>query len=289
MRYTVFEIMVLFLGLVVLSSCTQKATSEIEWASSLEEAFQLASENDQPIIAEFWSERCSWCERLEDSTFTHKSVIDLSKGMVFVKAEAKLDTLCRERYEIAGFPTVILMNSSGEEIDRIFGFLPPKEFVSTIQDYLQEKNTLEDLKRRFEADPKDALLAFQLADKYEGRRMYEEASSYYTKVVDLDPNDEKGNSDDALFNLAWLKVREKEYLKAVDAFNHFLHKFPKSEMVTIAERYIPYCYSRTGDTTRALKLFEEFLVLYPDSPDTGWVGDQIRALKGLSMSTDKAD
>lgn len=288
MRYTIFGIMVLFLGLVVLSSCAQKATSEIEWASSLEEAFQLASENDQPIIAEFWSDGCTWCERLEDSTFTHQSVIDLSTKMVFVKAEGKKDTITRERYKIAGFPTVILMNSSGEEIDRIFGFLPPKEFVSTIQDYLKGKNTLGDLKRRFEADPKDALLAFRLADKYEGRRMYEEASSYYSKVMDLDPMNEKGNSDDALFNLGWLKVREKEYLKAVDAFNHYLHKFPESEMVTIAKRYIPYCYSRTGDTTRALKLYEKFLVLYPDSPDTGWVGDQIRTLKG-SISTDEAD
>jgi len=200
--------------------------------------------------------------------------------MVFVRAEAKEDTITRERYQIAGFPTVILLNSSGEEIDRIYGYLPPEKFITTIQDYLQGKNTLDDLKTRFEADPKDAELAFQLAEKYEGRRMYEEARTYYNKVVDLDPEDEKGNSDDAAFSLAWLGVREKEYMKAVDAFKHFLRTFPKSEMATDAEAYIPYCYAKDGDTTKALELYEKFLIQHPDSPDTTWVKDKIKGLKG---------
>jgi len=124
------------------------------------------------------------------------------------------------------------------------------------------------------------VLAFRLADKFEGRRMYEEASSYYSKVVDLDPEDEKGNSANALFNIAWLKLRKKEYLKAVDAFKYFLQKFPKSEMETVAERYIPYCYAEAGDTTKALELYGKFLIQHPDSPDTGWVKDKIKELKG---------
>jgi len=286
MRYAVRCGIAFFLGLVIFSSCAQQAPTEIKWASSLEDAFQLASEKNQPIIAEFWSDGCKWCERLEDSTFTHQSVIDLSTKMVFVKAEGKKDTITRQRYQIAGFPTVILMNSSGEEIDRIYGYAPPEKFVTTIQDYLQGKNTLTDLENRFEADRTDAELAFRLAEKYEGRRMYEEASSYYNKVVDLDPKDEKGNSDDALFGLAWLEVRKKEYLKAMDAFKHFLQKFPKSEIATDAEMYIPYCYAKAGDTTKALGLYEKFLVQHPDSPDTGWVKDKIKALKGSESSTD---
>ncbi|NIN01281.1 MAG: tetratricopeptide repeat protein [candidate division Zixibacteria bacterium] len=210
---------------------------------------------------------------------THPSVIELARNMVFVKAEAKKDTVVKERYQIAGYPTVILMNSAGTEIDRIYGYAPPDEFVSTIRDYLQGKNTLDDLAKRFEAEP-EAELAFRLAEKYEGRRMYEEAAKHYNKVIDLDPEDEKGNSDDALFGLAWLKVRETEYAEAVEAFKYFLQKFPTSEMATDAEAYIPYCHAKAGDTTKALELYAEFLVKYPDSPDTGWVRDKIKELKG---------
>ena len=56
MRHAVQGVIVLLLGLVVLSSCSKKTSTEIEWVSSLEDAYQLAVEKDQPIIAEFWSD-----------------------------------------------------------------------------------------------------------------------------------------------------------------------------------------------------------------------------------------
>jgi tetratricopeptide (TPR) repeat protein len=280
MKYIIWRGLIMSLGLVILNSCAKQAPPEIKWASSLDEALTTASEKNKPLIADFWSDGCTWCERLEDSTFTHHRVIELSDNMVFVKVEAKEDTLTRAKYQIAGFPTVLVMNSAGEEIDRIYGFLPADEFVETVQDYLQGKNTLADLARKFEEDPQDAELAFRLAEKYESRRMYEEANSYYNKVVDLDPKDEKGKSDDALFSLAWLRVRDKQYKEAIDAFKYFLQKFPRSEMANDAEAYIPYCYAYAGDTTKALKLYQKFLTQHPDSPDTGWVKGKIKELKG---------
>ncbi len=45
---------VVLLGLLILSSCGEKAPTEINWASSLEEALQLAPEKNQFIVAEFW-------------------------------------------------------------------------------------------------------------------------------------------------------------------------------------------------------------------------------------------
>jgi len=216
---------------------------------------------------------------LEDSTFTSKDVIALSTDMVFVKAESKKDTVTRDQYEIAGFPTVILMKSSGEEIDRIYGYLPAGEFVSTIQSYLQGKETLEDIENRFQKDTTDVELAFKLAEKNEGRRKYDEAVWYYQKVVDLDPENKKEKSQDALFNVAWLKLRMKDYEKAVDGFKSFLEKFPKSEMAEDAERYIPYTYAQAGDTGKALELYQKFLMDHPNSQDTTWVREKIKDLK----------
>jgi tetratricopeptide (TPR) repeat protein len=223
---------------------------------------------------------------LEDSTFTAQNVINLSQDIIFVRAEGKKDTLISDRYKIAGYPTVILMNSSGEEIDRIFGYVKPDTFVTIIEDYLQGINTLDDLVRKFEEDSSDIDLAFRLADKYEGRRMYEQAGIYYQKVVEMDPEDRKGKSDDALFSLAWIQIRGKDYSKALEVFKNFLQKFPQSEMALDAEMYIPYCYSKIGDTTQALELYQKFLTQHPDSPDTGWVKDKIKALKGSTEKTD---
>jgi tetratricopeptide (TPR) repeat protein len=217
---------------------------------------------------------------LEDSTFTSQNVVNLSADMIFVKAEARKDTLIRDKYNIAGFPTVILFKSSGEEIDRIYGYVPADTFVTIIRDYLQGKNTLSDLEKKFQSDPSDVDLAFQLAEKYESRRAYEQAGSYYQKVVELDQDNQKGKAAEALYSLASLDVRKRDYAKAVDAFQYFLQKFPESEMAADAEEYIPYCYAKSGDTTKAIELFQVFLTNHPDSPDTTWINDQIAALKG---------
>ena len=200
--------------------------------------------------------------------------------MIFVRTEAKKDTLVRDRYKIAGYPTIILMKSSGEEIDRIYGYVPADTFVTIIGDYLRGINTLDDLQKKFEANPKDENMAFRLADKFESRKDYDQATSYYQKVVELDPDNEKGKSADALFSLASLEMRKKDYPKAVDAFEYFLQKFPTSEMALDAEEYIPYCYAKSGDTTKAMELYQTFLTQHPDSPDSDWVRDRMKDLKG---------
>ncbi|NIN01280.1 MAG: hypothetical protein GTO24_25270 [candidate division Zixibacteria bacterium] len=56
MRQAVLRGMVLLLGLVLLSSCAKETPQEIEWASSLDDAFGLAAERNQPIVAELWSD-----------------------------------------------------------------------------------------------------------------------------------------------------------------------------------------------------------------------------------------
>ena len=279
MKRKVLLAVVLFWGAILLSSCAKKAPEKIKWASSLEGALKSAQREDRHIIADFYSEKCPWCDRLEDSTFTHPEVIALSEDMIFVKAEAKKDTVLRDQYEIAGFPMVILMKSSGEEIDRIYGYRPPEEFVSTIQSYLQGKETLEDIKNRYQADSTDVELAFKLADKYEARRRYDGAILYYQKVVDLDPEDKKGKSQDALFNIGWLELRREEYPKADDVFKNFLERYPESGMAEDAERFIPYSYANAGDTTKALELYQKFLKDHPDSKDTSWVREKIEELK----------
>lgn len=57
MRCAVYGGVVFLLGLVMLASCAQEGPMpEIKWAASLEDAFQLAIEKNQPILAEFWSD-----------------------------------------------------------------------------------------------------------------------------------------------------------------------------------------------------------------------------------------
>ncbi len=56
MRYFLRGGLVMFVGLILWSSCGQKAPTQIQWASSLDDALQTASTENHPVVAEFWSD-----------------------------------------------------------------------------------------------------------------------------------------------------------------------------------------------------------------------------------------
>jgi hypothetical protein len=56
MRTKALWVATLFLGTLLLSSCVKKMPEKIEWAPSLEDALNIAQDQDKHILAEFWSD-----------------------------------------------------------------------------------------------------------------------------------------------------------------------------------------------------------------------------------------
>ena len=70
-------------------------------------------------------------------TFSDPKVIELSKEFETYKADmtkslsTEVENL-REQFKIVGVPTVLILNSKGEEVDRITGFVEANEFYKVI-------------------------------------------------------------------------------------------------------------------------------------------------------------
>jgi outer membrane protein assembly factor BamD (BamD/ComL family) len=244
-------------------------------------------------------------------TYRNDDVITLTNNIINVKVDAEKDTLLRREYGVAGFPTVVLTKPDGSEIDRIYGYADPETFVSTINDYLNDRNTLADYLRRADSVPTMKLYSM-IADKYTGRSNFDKAEEYYNKIMTEDPDNAQGYSDSALISLADMEVRAKRYDKAIASFDSFKSRFPESPMaedamfgkakalrrakrfddaiaafkdfittypesdqVETAEIYVAYCNDLKGNKDQALDLYQKFLSDHPDSKDTAWVKKQI--------------
>ncbi|MBD3170001.1 MAG: hypothetical protein GF307_11000 [candidate division Zixibacteria bacterium] len=230
---------------------------------------------------------------LDDSTFTDHDVIQLNREITFVKINGTEDTILTKAYGIAVYPTVVLLNKNGEEIDRILGFEPPVEFLNTIELYRQGKETLRDYLARFEASPDSVELIFTIAEKYEGRSELEEARNYYLMLLEKDKANESGYADESLHSLSWLAYRDKDFQGAITWEEKLIEQFPSSEKVEDAHTYIPYYYSkwaayekdqgnaRNASSLRkkAIELYNGFLEKYPESDEVEWVNEQIEKLK----------
>jgi len=128
----IFSIIILVIGIY---SLIPSETISVDWKPYSEEA--LAEIEGRGVIIDFYADWCIPCKELDALTFSDKKVISLSKEFETYKADMteslspEVESL-REKYNIVGVPTVLILNSRGEEEERITGFVDADEFYKII-------------------------------------------------------------------------------------------------------------------------------------------------------------
>jgi protein disulfide-isomerase len=103
-----------------------------EWLTDYKKALTIAQETKRPILMNFTgSDWCIWCQRLSKEVFNEKAFSDFAmKNLVLLKLdfpqnikqteqEMAQNKELADRYKIEGYPTIILLNPDGKEINRI--------------------------------------------------------------------------------------------------------------------------------------------------------------------------
>ncbi len=253
-------------------------TPTIDFVMSYDDAMATAKAKNQPVIIDFYTDWCRWCKVLDTVTYIDPLVVELSKSVVFAKVNAEVDSVAVKTNSIRGYPSILLFDSDGKEIDRIVGYLPGPEFVETINNYLNGIGTLDYYKAISDSAPTPEV-NYYLAQKYDERGMYEEAEGFYHKVVKENKNNDGDYTSGSMLSLAGISLSLKKYDEAVERYKVTKAKFNDSAMVNEVDIMIGYTYGKKGDTAAAIKAFEYFLKAHPNSPDTGYAVSQIEKLK----------
>jgi len=268
------------LGLIIsgISSCSSKPV-KINWVSSFPEALQTAGKNKQHILVFFYANWSKWSQVLEDSSLNTSRIANLKSKIIFTKLNAETEAGWTSKYKISDFPTLILLNSKGEEIDRVVGYLSSKELVNKINNYLGGKETLTDFQNKVKKDSLNVNINFKLAVKYQERSRWNEADEFYRKVMKLDPQNSRLKSDSSLFNLSIMYIKKSDFDKALENLDQLKREFPKSSLVMSAELYRAFCYAKKGDKNKAIALYESFIKQYPKYPHSASVSEELKKLK----------
>lgn len=113
--------------------------AEIEWMDSYEEARDLASRENRPLLVDFGASWCQACGELDRNTFSDPRVVaegerfvpvrvDLSPGPGLAAGRALL-----AQYNQPGLPLVVLHDSDGEEANRVTGFIEADEMLALMR------------------------------------------------------------------------------------------------------------------------------------------------------------
>ena len=136
------------LALIALVSLTTSAFAAKEgWLDDLTKAKAQASAEGKRILLDFTgSDWCGWCKKLDAEVFSQQEFkdyaakhlvlvkVDFPHGFKLAEATKKQNDALAKKYQIQGYPTVIITSPSGNKKGQL-GYMEggPKAFIKALE------------------------------------------------------------------------------------------------------------------------------------------------------------
>jgi len=246
--------------------------SGVSWQSlSLDEALALAAQDGSEVLVDVYTTWCGPCQQLDAEVFPTDSVGSATDDLIAIRlnAEEGEGPAIVERYHVVGYPTVLLLQPDGVEIDRIFGFMPADEFASTVDGYQLGTGTIAQLRDQVAAEPTNLDLVYELGYRSAIRGETDQAITRLTQVIEVDADNGLGLRSQAHFVLGkYLYLRGAgDTTAALEQFAIIMDQFPSSPEASQVPFQNAIALCRSGDETAAREAFEAILAAEPDNVD----------------------
>jgi len=113
------------------------AESAIRWRAFDASSLAASHAAGRPAIVDFVADWCIPCHEMERTTFANADVRQEAERFAMLKADITRENdetgALVEQYEVKGVPTVIFINSRGDEVHRLVGFTDADEMLGTMR------------------------------------------------------------------------------------------------------------------------------------------------------------
>ncbi len=113
---------------------------EAEWIhDDLDAALALAAETGKPVFVDMYADWCGPCRMLAEDYFPREDYREVLSRAITVKINTDNNQELASRYGIQSIPTLILLDSQGNELDRITGVMgSPESFLPIIEEFIAQ-------------------------------------------------------------------------------------------------------------------------------------------------------
>jgi len=273
-----FIIVILFLLSTILS-----AQDSLQWIDSFPAAMEKAKNENKVIMIDFSSDRCGWCEKLDETTYKDSNVINLlSDTVIPTKINSSLpeNKSITNSYNISGFPTTIFVNpvpspivsgtAGTNEIDRIIGYLPAEQFIKKARFILNNRNYFSNLLKNAELYPDSIDIHKQLAEIYKRRGDYDKAEETYNSIL---KKIEKASPKDTLImeipeiqaEIAMLYYKRYQFTEALEKLIKIENEHPDYSDLDMILFNHALCLYRLKEPIGAKNTLQRLLNNFPES------------------------
>jgi TolA-binding protein len=258
----------LALSAVVLTMMPSPAKPvSITWERDYEKAIERARSEKKLIIADMFTDWCELCKKMDAETFAEPQLIkQMADKYVWLKLNTETEEdgeRLQKEFAILTYPTILVLDDQGDEVDRIGRFLPSPEFRQTVESFIHGPDTFASLKRLVQKEPNSVAARYALAEKFLDRNNYAKAAPQFQKVIELDPENREGKTDSSQYNLALCLASQEKFVEAIVALDVLETRFPRSNAVADAKVLRGQIYRCCNKLDEAQAVLREYMDKYP--------------------------
>ena len=115
----------------------------IKWNKSYSAAVAFAKKNHTLVMVDFYTDWCEWCKKMDTDVYPDQRVITAVDQFASVKLDAEKEGAdLAEKYDVDGYPTILILDTQGNLVDRIEGYRDADAFTTDLQSlaYGQDAN-----------------------------------------------------------------------------------------------------------------------------------------------------
>ena len=241
--------------------------ASITWERNYGKAIERARAEKKLIIADMFTDWCVLCKKMDAETFADPQLVEnIANRYVWLKLNTETEEdgkRLQKEFAILTYPTTMMLDRQGEEVDRIGRFLPPEQFMETVQSFTHSSTSLASLRKAVQEEPNSVAAHYALAEKLLDQNNYAKAAPEFQKVVQLDPQNREHKSDLSQYNLALCLASQEKFVEAIVELDALQTRFPNSNAVADAAVLRGQIYHCCNELDKAQAVLRDYVNKFP--------------------------
>ena len=124
----------LSLTVVVALAAAPVHAQSLVWLNDYNAARREAHDKNLSLVIDFSTQNCSWCRKLEATTFRDAAVVKLlGEHFVALRLDGEKDAEIAQALGVTGYPTLVFADPDGKILGRQEGYVKATEFTQLAQ------------------------------------------------------------------------------------------------------------------------------------------------------------
>ena len=99
-----------------------RAKEPLHFTTDFAAALLLAEQEKKRVLVDFQTTWCGPCKVMDDLVYKAAAVVDAAKEVLAVKLDGDVERELVKRFQVSGYPTMLLLDSDGKELRRAVGY-----------------------------------------------------------------------------------------------------------------------------------------------------------------------